>query len=88
MCGRTASWDILEREDLLYNVKTLGPYFQAQLQTLRDNPLVGDVRGMGLMAAVEMTIRGKDEADLLDEALKKTYEDDIKKRRSKKARDA
>jgi putrescine aminotransferase len=61
-----ASWDILEREALFDNVQTLGPYFQAQLQTLRDNPLVGDVRGMGLMAAVEMTIRGTDEADLLE----------------------
>jgi putrescine---pyruvate transaminase len=61
-----ASWDILQRENLLQNVLEVGPYFQQQLRTLADNPLVGNVRGTGLMAAVEMTIQGRDEADLLE----------------------
>ena len=61
-----ASWDILERENLLQQVLDLGPYFQSQLRTLKDNPLVGDVRGAGLMAAVEMRIKASSEAQLLE----------------------
>ncbi|MDH3296223.1 MAG: aminotransferase [Acidimicrobiia bacterium] len=45
--------EILEREGLLDHVKKVGPYFMEQLQTLRDLPLVGDVRGSHLMACVE-----------------------------------
>ena len=61
-----ASWDILEKDKLLQNVLEVGPYFQQQLRTLEENPLVGNVRGTGLMAAVEMTIQGQNEADLLE----------------------
>jgi len=61
-----ASWDILEKDNLLQNVLEVGPYFQQQLRTLEENPLVGNVRGTGLMAAVEMTIQGRNEADLLE----------------------
>ncbi|MCB1695468.1 MAG: aminotransferase [Halioglobus sp.] len=51
-----ASWDIIEREGLLAHVREIGPYFQRQLRTLLDIPLVADVRGTGLMAAVEMRL--------------------------------
>ena len=51
-----ASWDIIEQEGLLDHVRDVGPYFQAQLRTLQDHPLVGVVRGTGLMAAVEMRV--------------------------------
>ena len=51
-----ASWDIIESEGLLEHVRQVAPYFQAQLRTLVDLPLVGDVRGTGLMAAVEMRL--------------------------------
>jgi adenosylmethionine-8-amino-7-oxononanoate aminotransferase len=60
-----ASWDIIESEALLAHVREVGPYFQERLQTLRECPLVGDVRGMGLMAAVEMRIEASDENELL-----------------------
>ncbi len=45
--------EIIEREGLLEHVKQIGPYFQQQLATLRDLPMVGDVRGSHLMACVE-----------------------------------
>lgn len=45
--------EIIEQEKLLENVRELAPYFQQQLQTLRDIPIVADVRGLGLMACVE-----------------------------------
>lgn len=65
-----ASWDIIEKEHLLEHVKEVGPYFQQQLQSLRDLPLVGDVRGAGLMAAVEMRL---DNAVTGDELLEQDY---------------
>jgi len=34
-------------------VRSIAPYFQAQLRTLESLPLVGEVRGMGLMVCVE-----------------------------------
>jgi adenosylmethionine-8-amino-7-oxononanoate aminotransferase len=37
-------------------VREVGPYFQERLRSLRDLPLVADVRGTGLMAAVEMSL--------------------------------
>ena len=38
---------------ILDHVRSVGPYFQEQLRTLEDLPLVGEVRGLGLMACVE-----------------------------------
>jgi putrescine aminotransferase len=48
--------EIMERENMMEHVREVGPYFQARLQELRDLPIVGDVRGMGLMACVECVI--------------------------------
>jgi len=45
--------EIMQRENLLEYVREIGPYFQQQLKTLLDLPIVGDVRGIGLMACVE-----------------------------------
>ena len=45
--------DIIEEEDLLEHVRRIGPYFQERLRTLEELPIVGEVRGMGLMACVE-----------------------------------
>ncbi|WP_315924540.1 aminotransferase [Mesorhizobium sp. SP-1A] len=44
--------DLLE-EGVLDHVRTVAPYFQARLKTLEELPLVGEVRGLGLMACVE-----------------------------------
>jgi len=48
-----ASMDIIEREDLLRHTREIAPYFQARLRELEDLPLVGEVRGRGLMACVD-----------------------------------
>jgi adenosylmethionine-8-amino-7-oxononanoate aminotransferase len=47
--------DIIEREGLVERVAKLGRYFLDGLATLGDLPAVGEVRGLGLMAAVELT---------------------------------
>lgn len=44
--------DLLEA-GILDHAKAVAPYFQSQLKTLEDLPLVGEVRGMGLMGCVE-----------------------------------
>ena len=49
-----ANLDIMEREGLVENSAAMGAYLRHLLrERLADNPFVGDVRGAGLMAAVE-----------------------------------
>jgi adenosylmethionine-8-amino-7-oxononanoate aminotransferase len=64
-----ATLDILEREKIPEHVREVAPYFQQRLQELRDIPLVGDVRGVGLMACVECEIDPEGE-----DTLKADYE--------------
>jgi adenosylmethionine-8-amino-7-oxononanoate aminotransferase len=45
---------ILEDEDLVARARTLGAHLFSRLATLRGHPCVGDVRGRGLMAGVEL----------------------------------
>jgi adenosylmethionine-8-amino-7-oxononanoate aminotransferase len=61
--------EIIERDGLLEHVREVGPYFQERLRELHDIPIVGDVRGMGLMACVECVISQESK-----EALKLDYE--------------
>lgn len=47
--------EIIEREGLVDNAKDCGAYFQARLRdAVADHPLVGEVRGLGLIAGVEL----------------------------------
>lgn len=49
-----ANLDIVLRENLAGNAKTVGTYLNEQMQAaLGDHPLVGEVRGTGLLCAVE-----------------------------------
>lgn len=52
--------DIMVREGLMEHVRQVGPYFQKRLRQLSELPVVGDVRGMGLMGCVECSIPGID----------------------------
>ena len=56
--------EILEREAILDHVKDVGPYFLEQLDSLRDLPMVGDVRGSHLMTCLEF---------VADRETKRTY---------------
>ena len=51
-----ANIEIMRREQILENVQEVGPYFQEKLRELREIPIVGDVRGLGLMGCVECAI--------------------------------
>jgi putrescine aminotransferase len=46
--------DIIEREDLAANAVSTGARLLSSLQRLLDVPVVGDVRGAGLLASVEL----------------------------------
>ena len=51
-----ANLAIIERENLVGNAAETGAYFQQQLKaTFEGHPLLGDVRGVGLMAALEFS---------------------------------
>lgn len=45
---------IYEERDIVGQVRKVGPVMQAGLENFRDHPLVGDVRGIGLFAGVEL----------------------------------
>jgi len=49
-----ANLEIIEREGLVERAGELGRYLLGRLQTLSSHPHVGDVRGQGLMTAVEL----------------------------------
>jgi adenosylmethionine-8-amino-7-oxononanoate aminotransferase len=49
-----ANLSIIEREGICRHVRELAPYFQQRLRELENLPIVGDVRGMGLLAGIEL----------------------------------
>ena len=49
-----ANLDVIEREGLVDRAATVGEKFQADLRGLQDHPLVGEVRGTGMVAGVEL----------------------------------
>lgn len=61
--------DIVEQEDLPGNARDTGAYFQKRLQdSFADHPLIGEVRGVGLMAALEF-VADKNTKEAFDPAL-------------------
>jgi 4-aminobutyrate aminotransferase len=50
-----ATIEVIEEENLLENSHVVGNYFRSKLDGLKEKyPLIGDVRGMGLMQALEL----------------------------------
>jgi 4-aminobutyrate--pyruvate transaminase len=45
---------IIEEDKIIDNVRTVGEKLQVGLRTLADHPLVGEVRGIALIAAIEL----------------------------------
>ena len=50
--------EIFERDGILEHVRAVTPLFQERLRALRDHPIVGDTRGMGLVGCVECRVDG------------------------------
>jgi adenosylmethionine-8-amino-7-oxononanoate aminotransferase len=51
--------EVMEREDVLGNVRRNEDYFRAVLEKLAEKPIVGDVRGAGYFMSLEL-VRDKD----------------------------
>lgn len=64
-----ANINIMEREDICGHVRRVGPYFQEQLSSLAELPIVGNVRGSHFMMCVE---------NVADQLTKAKFADDIR----------
>ena len=47
--------EIIESEKLVERTREIGPYFAEALASLRDHPIVGETRSMGLIGAIELS---------------------------------
>jgi beta-alanine--pyruvate transaminase len=54
-----ANLDLMEREDLVGRVRALEPVVEHELGRLASSPLVGEVRTVGLTAAVEISAEAR-----------------------------
>ena len=64
-----ATIEVMEEENVLSNAQVVGSYLREKLEELKEKyPLVGDVRGMGLMQGVELVREEKEPA--VEEILK------------------
>ncbi|MCU1494015.1 MAG: aminotransferase [Acidimicrobiaceae bacterium] len=66
-----ANLDLFEAEDLLGHVRANEAAFRAELEALRDLPIVGDVRGDGYFYGIEL---------VKDKETKETFDDDESER--------
>ncbi len=71
-----ANLAIFEKEKLVERAATMGAYLSKKLQPLKEHPMVGDIRGVGLMWAIELVKDRKtkqpltgDESDALSRRL-------------------
>ncbi len=56
-----ATFEAIKKEKLLLNTKKMSAYLVERLEELKKkHPVIKEVRGMGLMIGVELTIEGKD----------------------------
>jgi adenosylmethionine-8-amino-7-oxononanoate aminotransferase len=62
-----ANIDVMEHEGVIENVREHEPAFRAMLDSLRDIPIVGDVRGAGYFHAIEL---------VKDQGTRETFDDD------------
>jgi 4-aminobutyrate aminotransferase len=64
----------VEDRDLRNHVKTIGDYFRTKLEELKDKyPVIGDVRGMGLMQAVEL-VKDRETKEPAPQAVMQVFE--------------
>ena len=58
--------EVMEREDVLGNVRRNEAYFQELLEKLGEKPIVGDVRGAGYFRSLEL-VKDKDTKETFDD---------------------
>jgi adenosylmethionine-8-amino-7-oxononanoate aminotransferase len=66
-----ANLDVIENEGILDNVRAHEPDLRAMLESLRDIPIVGDVRGAGYFQALEL-VKDRETKETFDDAESET----------------
>ncbi len=79
MAAALAVIKVIEDEDLRTNAATVGAYFREKLEGLKEKyPVVGDVRGMGLMQALEF-VKDRETKEPHPQAVLKVFEETKKR---------
>ena len=67
--------NVIEEDDLRTNCRVVGDYFAARLEELKEKyPIVGDVRGMGIMRALEL-VKDRNTKEPNPEAVLRVFEE-------------
>jgi 4-aminobutyrate aminotransferase-like enzyme len=75
MAAALAVIRVIEEEDLKTNAATVGAHLRQRLEELKDrHPVIGDVRGLGLMQAVEL-VKDRETKEPAPEALLRVFEE-------------
>jgi len=61
--------EIMERENICEHVREVGPYLEEKLNSLRDLPIVGDVRGSHFMMGIECVKNPETKESFQNEAM-------------------
>jgi 4-aminobutyrate aminotransferase/4-aminobutyrate aminotransferase/(S)-3-amino-2-methylpropionate transaminase len=74
-----ASLEVIEEEDILENVRTVGAFFMKRMNKMKaEHPIVGDVKGKGFLLGIEL-VKDKVTKEPFDQAGKLVYQKAFKK---------
>lgn len=74
-----ASIEVIEEEDILQNVRSVGDYFMRRMLRMKnDHPIIGDVKGKGFLLGIEL-VKDKKTKEPFDEAGKLVYQKAFRK---------
>ncbi len=74
-----ASIEVIEEEDLLQNVRTVGAFFMKRLEKMKtDHAIIGDVKGKGFLLGIEL-VKDKTSKEPFPEAGKLVYQKAFRK---------
>ena len=74
-----ASIEVIEEEDILDNVRTVGTYFMKRMEKMKaEHPIVGDVKGKGFLLGIEL-VKDKATKEPFEEAGKLVYQKAFRK---------
>ncbi len=74
-----ASLEVIEEEDILENVRTVGKAIMKRMEKMKDeHPIIGDVKGKGFLLGIEL-VKDKATKEPFDEAGKLVYQKAFRK---------
>ena len=74
-----ASIEVIEEEDILQNVQTVGSFFQKRMQKMKEqHPIIGDVKGKGFLLGIEL-VKDKKTKEPFEEGGKLVYQKAFRK---------